>query len=259
MHLKLPGSFKRITNPLFGRIRLPIPRGVNKGAWWSIAAAGGGYGSGKREPKQMKIVTSLIREGDRVWDLGAHFGYITVAAARCVGTRGHVCAFEPSKSNRWFLQKHVRWNRLHNTDVYAIAIGSMDGTTTFGGGATSKLHKLGGGNERVDVRTIPTLLRDGLPLPTFLKIDVEGAEADVLRAGLQSLKPDTRMLIEVHNSAAYEACAEMLRGAGYTLAESERVRRFKNGRWGGGADVAAFGPMWRDTSQDMQMLQESEF
>ena len=259
MHLKLPKSLKRITNPLFGRIPLQIIRGVNKGSWWSVAAAGSGYGSGKREAKQMHIVTSLIRPGDVVWDLGAHFGYITLAAARRAGANGQVCSFEPSRSNRWFLQRHVKWNRLRNTTVYDLAVGSVDGTTTFGGESSSQLHKLGGGNDRVEVRTIPTLLRDGLPAPTFLKIDVEGAEADVLRAGLQSLQPHTRMLIEVHNKNAFDECLAMLRSAGYTVAESQRVRKFKNGRWGGGADIAAFGPMWHDTSRDMQLLQESEF
>lgn len=259
MRLKLPRSIKRVTNPVFGRIPLRIIRGVNKGSWWSVAAAGSGYGSGTRETKQMHIVTSLIRPGDVVWDLGAHFGYITLAAARRTGTSGQVCAFEPSKSNRWFLQRHVKWNRLRNTKVYDLAVGSMDGTTSFGGASSSQLHKLGGGDDRVEVRTISTLLREGLPAPDFLKIDVEGAEADVLRAGLQSLRSNTRLLIEVHNKAAYAECVQMLRAAGYTVAESQRVRRFKVGKWGGGADIAAFGPMWRDTSHDMQMLQESEF
>ena len=260
MHLTMPKSIKRFTNPVVGRIPIWIIGGVNKGARWSLAAAGGGYGSGKRETRQMQILWTMMRPDDIVWDLGAHYGFITLCAARRVHERGHVHSFEPSKTNHWLLQRHVRWNHLKNVTVHNCAVGGFDGTTTFGGGATSKQHKLGGGGEEVQVRTIASLVGSGEARPaTFMKMDVEGAEGEILSAGMSSIAPSTRMLIAVHSFDVYNACMASLRAADYTVVESARMQRFRSTRWGGDADLMAFGPAWRDAQRDAAELKRLGF
>ena len=51
--LRLPAAVKRVTNPLLGRVSIRIASGANKGLRWSLATAGSGYGSGRRERAQM--------------------------------------------------------------------------------------------------------------------------------------------------------------------------------------------------------------
>src|SRR5688572_29441775 len=150
MHITLPNSIKRLTNLVVGRIPIRIESGVNRGLRWSLAAAGSGYGSGIRESLQMQVIWDLMLDGDCVWDVGAHYGFVALAAARRA-PGGHVHAFEPGHSNFWFLSRHVGWNRMPNIKLHNCAVGDMDGTTTFGGGATSKQHRLGGGDEVVRI------------------------------------------------------------------------------------------------------------
>ena len=206
MHIGLPRAVKRLTNPVVGRIAVRIASGVNQGLRWSLAAAGSGYGSGKRESTQMQVVWQLLRDDDCVWDVGAHYGYVTMAAARRV-RNGHVHAFEPGNSNYWFLARHIGWNGFTNVTLHNCAIGDMDGRTTFGGGSTSKQHRLGGGDEVVQVKTMRTVMANGTQPPTFIKMDVEGAEAAILRNGLRDLGRATRLLIAVHSAGVVEVGA----------------------------------------------------
>ena len=79
-------------------------------------------------------------------------------------------------------------------------------------------HPIGGGDQAaapvVDVQSIRTITIDSLAArygaPDFIKIDVEGAEADVLQ-GMTGIKP--RLLIEVHDTAA--AVGKQLERLGY--------------------------------------------
>jgi FkbM family methyltransferase len=259
MHIGLPKSIKRITNPVVGRIPIRIASGVNRGLRWSLAAAGSGYGSGKRESRQMQVIWNLLRDDDTVWDIGAHYGFITMAAARRVHA-GHVHAFEPGRSNHWFLAQHVRWNHLPNVTVHNCAVGNMNGTTSFGGGTTSKQHRLGGGDELVHVRTVESLVSSGeAHPPSFIKMDVEGAEADILEHGLKDFGTSTRLLIAVHSQLVYERCVESLRAAGYAFIESERLRRYRSAGWNGDADLFAYGPEFSDNQTDRAMLEQIGF
>lgn len=260
MHIGVPNSIKRVTNPVVGRVPIVITGGLNRGMRWSLAAAGSGYGSGRRESKQMQVIWDLMREDDIVWDIGAHYGFVTLAASRRVNGTGQVHAFEPGHSNYWFLQRHIRWNRLRNVTSHNCAVGDMDGTTTFGGGSTSKQHRLGGGSEVVLVRTINSLVASGkAQAPTFMKIDVEGAEADILRAGLPHLGRATRMLIAVHSQAVCDQCVQLLSDAQFRSVESEQLRRYRSTGFHGDADLFAYGPEHAHAQRDVERLNSLGF
>lgn len=54
------------------------------------------------------VFIELVREGMIVVDIGAHMGYYTLLAARAVGDKGKVFAFEPEPSNYALLVKNIR-------------------------------------------------------------------------------------------------------------------------------------------------------
>jgi hypothetical protein len=56
----------------------------------------------------LKLAT---RPGDVVFDVGAHFGLMSIYASKLVGPDGKVVAFEPSPRNREVLVRHCRLNR----------------------------------------------------------------------------------------------------------------------------------------------------
>lgn len=257
MGWRFPAGLKRYTTPVIGRVPVWIMSGPNRGLRWSLAGWGSGYGSGNREASRMKMLSALIREGDVVWDVGAHYGYVTLLAARIVGSSGHVYSFEPSAGNRWFLERHVRWNALRNVTVLPVALGGFDGSADFGGGYTSKQHRIGGGSERIEVRSASSLLADGVCRPpSFLKVDVEGAEGDLLEAGCHSLEPSVRMVVAMHSWGVYTDCRRILGDGGFSVYETTKLARQGDGSWHGDPDLVAFGPEYPDTERDVEILKE---
>ena len=243
--MRLPRFVRRLTDPLTERIPVPVVGGLNRGRLWSLASSGSGYASGRRAAPQMQLLRALIRPGDVVWDVGAHHGYVTLMASAAVGPEGRVHAFEPGARNAGMLERHLRWNRVRNVDIEPLALGSFNGEASFGGGDTSKMHALGGGDERVEVRTASSLVaQEAYTPPDVVKIDVEGAEGEVLEGAIEVLPRDVRMLIAIHSRAADRACRSLLDAYGFAsvaTAELELARR-GSGPWVGDPDLLAVGP-----------------
>lgn len=217
--MRLPRWARDATRPLTGRVPVPILSGVNRGRWWNLASAGSGYATGRRGVEQMRLLASLIEAGDCMWDVGAHHGYMTLSAARLVGATGLVHAFEPSAANHRILQRHLRWNRATNVSTLRVALSDFEGETTFGGTGTSKMLALGAGDERVRVARGDALVRDGrCTAPTVMKIDVEGAEAAVLRGAAATLERARPVVfLSTHGAEAHRESLDLLRGHGYVL------------------------------------------
>jgi FkbM family methyltransferase len=258
--MRLPASVRRITDPLFANVRVPIFGGVNRGLWWSLASSGSGYASGRRAASQMQLIENLIHPGDVVLDVGAHHGYVTLAASRKVGATGSVHAFEPSKANRGRLIRHVAWNALSNVSVHPFALSNYDGESTFGGTGTSKMFSMGAGSEVVQVRSAESLVRQrNFGAPDFVKIDVEGAEADALRGLMPVLSSSTRLFIAMHNADVDRQCTDMLQGAGFTCVASRALESSRMGPWSSDPDLFCFGPEYQRQAKDLATLRATDF
>lgn len=243
LRMRLPENVKRLTNPVVGRVPVPIMSGPNRGLWWSLASAGSGYMSGRRAARQMQLVASLVGPGDVVWDVGAHHGFVTLCASPRVGPTGEVHAFEPSFRNRWFIARHLGWNALGNVTVHPYALSSFDGESCFGGPGTSKTLTLGKGTETVAVhRGCAIIDRGAARAPTFAKLDVEGAEAQVLAGLVGSLPSSCMLLIAVHSREAYTGCCSILTSAGFSTIPSLGLRRSLEGIWRSDPDMLCVGP-----------------
>jgi len=258
--MQVPDVVRRVTDPLLGGVRIPVLSGVNRGRWWTLISAGSGYGSGRRAHAQMELLSSLLRPGEVVWDVGAHHGFVTLCAAGRAGPTGAVHAFEPSARNRAVLRRHVRWNRLRNVTVHPVALSDYDGEARFGGTGTSKMYALGAGTEAVTVRRGATLVAQGIcPPPTFMKLDVEGAEADALAGALDVLPRCARLLIAVHGREADERCSTLLRAAGFELVPSRALERCRQGRWQADPDLFCLGPDATSREHDGALLRKAGF
>lgn len=257
--MRIPPFVRRWLDPLTERIPVPVIGGVNRGRWWSLVSAGG-YATGRRAGAQMAVFRELIAPGDVVWDVGAHHGYVTLLAAARVRPDGWVYTFEPGRKNRRILERHVRWNRLRNVSVQECALASYDGTARFGGGTTSKMHALGSGEEEVAVCTGESLVRSGaVRPPTFVKIDVEGAEGDVLAGALPILSPQVVLLVAVHSATADRECTSLLQARGFELYPSRALDRARRSRFRGDADLLCVGPDHHDDGRIAGLLDSGYF
>ena len=255
--MRVPRFVRKVTDPLLESMRVPVLSGVNQGRWWSLASAGSGYGTGLRARRQMALIADLLQPGDVVWDVGAHHGFVTLCAAR---RAREVHAFEPSARNRAVLRRHVRWNGIPNVHVHPFALGDQNGTARFGGAGTSKTFALHRGEELVDVRRAETLVAAGAcAAPTFMKIDVEGAEAEVLSGVLEVLPSSARMLIAVHGPGADAQCTSLLERAGFEIIPSASLRASRRGPWNADPDAFCIGPGVADRDACVERLRAAGF
>ena len=177
--------------------------------------------TGTHEIGVQQALIRSVRAGDHVWDVGANIGYLALVAARIVGPGGRVVAIEPDASCAAAIRANAALNGLDAIEVVEAAAASRSGVAELvvvRDRLWTRLASVGDhheGEARVEVRTVALDDVDGPP-PTIVKIDVEGAELDVL-AGMSRLLRDARPLVicEMHGLNA-EFCAVM-EAAGYTV------------------------------------------
>jgi FkbM family methyltransferase len=152
------------------------------------------YATGNWEDYTALVIRALVREGDTVIDVGANLGFFTLLAAKCVGEKGRVFAFEPVPLVREQLPHNVKLNGFGNVAVHDEAVSDTDGQAIIHVGprehtGISSLRPLSRSTAGVEVRTyrLDSLTAVG-PALRLVKIDVEGAEYKVL-CGMQTLLP----------------------------------------------------------------------
>jgi FkbM family methyltransferase len=174
---------------------------------------------GSYEAAKQRKVIELVRPGMVCWDVGANVGIYTLLLAELVGARGRVFAFEPVARNVELLQRHVEMNGYGNVRIFPSALGDFDGEGGFDSGPnTSMGHVTAGGPLKVSCSRADTLLAAGeVEAPDVIKIDVEGAEADVLRGASGAMQKRPMVLLATHGESAHRACLDLLAASGYKV------------------------------------------
>lgn len=165
------------------------------------------------EPENRLVITRFIHPGQLLFDIGANIGQYTLFMSRLTGATGRVIAIEPDSENFKFLSLNISENKCFNTRLVKAAISNTNTTTVLykdsvTGGRMSSLIKENVSNKRdvlteqVDVLTLSELI-DQYGVPGFIKIDVEGAEGDILKQPDERLK-NTILFIEVRTETKVE-------------------------------------------------------
>ena len=136
----------------------------------------------------------LLRPGDVFFDVGANVGVFTIKAAREVGAEGTVVAIEPSVETAHQLQENVRLNGFKNVRVRVLAAGSITSTDTFYlNCAKPNSYSLLRVGDPESVSVLKVSLDDlcrweQIDRLDYIKIDAEGAEAEVLAGAAESIR-----------------------------------------------------------------------
>ena len=157
------------------------------------------------EPGQTALLGERITPTMTVVDAGAHIGYFTCQAARLVGPRGLVLAFEPAPRNFELLTANVWRNGFTNVMCFPWALGDAPGFAQLQLSASNtgdhRLH--GAGGETVTVRV--AALDDVLAIPgpvDVVKLDVQGSEHAAVRGMERLLTASPSVLVVAELSPA---------------------------------------------------------
>ncbi len=187
----------------------------------------GGY-----EPQETALAAGLLRRGDVFVDVGANWGYFSLAAAHWVGRSGRVIAFEPEPRLHRMLAANLAVNALTHVVAHRTAVAEGAGRLAFaafrpddGNWGISRAVAAGVATDfDADATSLDAALdAEGVERVRLVKIDVEGGEAAVLtgmQRGLAAgryrhilLECHPHLLAERGESAA--GCVRRLLAAGY--------------------------------------------
>ena len=209
-----------------------IGQGIGKGLRFNTANSNAGYLLGTTELAVQSAIKELLQPGMTFYDIGANVGFFSIIAAHLSG--GTVVCFEPLAENIQHIQHNAALNQLKSLVIRSEALGGEDGEAIFNVSAVKSWGKLATvgspaqqvGDIRVSLRRLDTIIRESdLPQPGLIKIDVEGAEVDVLAGASETLMSSRPiLLIELHGTN--EAIAnqlEELRYQGHVLGSTASI------------------------------------
>jgi FkbM family methyltransferase len=213
--------------PPGARLPITVSRGAGAGLFLSVDPRYEvPYATGDYEEFLLKDLASRLRTGDVLYDVGAHVGFISLFAARLVGSVGKIYAFEADEDNSTRLLEHREMNSLAQIEVVRAAVWSESTKLSFRRASDSSGRNMGSvagiaGRENVsdtvvvEAVTLDNFVREHRP-PTVVKVDVEGAEEEVL-AGAEGIFRRSRpaLICEIHNAQAAEGVRKRLAACGY--------------------------------------------
>jgi FkbM family methyltransferase len=214
------------------RVVIPILQGPAIGIRWVVGSGMPNFWLGTYEREKVELFSRELFPGSVVCDIGANSGIYTVLACRAVGPSGHVFSFEPAPQNLSYLNRNIRVNRYSNCTVIPKAVSNLDGTVSFDPGIDPCVGKIStDGVLRVPCTSLDAYFSEQRPLPQLLKIDVEGAEYEVLdgaRCVLSGSRPT--IFLATHGENVHARCCKFLGELGYDLqflASDEVIARFR--------------------------------
>lgn len=174
-----------------------ISQGIGAGVKFNAGSANPDLVLGKYELPLQQTLARYLQQGAVFYDIGANIGFFSVMGAKLVGATGLVYAFEPVPDNAARIRYNARLNNFSQITVIEKAVSKTMGegqlllTTNIGGHALASADRPPDvrGSMTVDLVSIDELIaQKQLTPPTLVKIDVEGAELDVLQGMQQTIR-----------------------------------------------------------------------
>lgn len=230
---RLSKLFKWVIKSCIPRSAFPVICGPLRGARFILGSLSGD-GSGSRvyinmvEQIQTAQIAKSLERGMVFLDIGANVGYYSILGAHRVGPTGRVFAMEPLPRNISFLHRHLTINNIQNVTIIPMACFHELSLLNFevaDNTATSHVRKELDkwdcvGKEKIIVAgvSIDLFCKKAGIRPDVIKIDVEGAELDVLSGAAIIIKNKSpKIFLSTHSEQLKQDCFELLAKHGYSF------------------------------------------
>jgi FkbM family methyltransferase len=147
------------------------------------------------------IGKNMLAKGDIVADCGANNGTLSVFFSKKIGASGKTFAFEPIPANIEDIKENTKLNKIQNLQLIPKAVGNKSTTIAMLNQSNGMQPMFAGGTKEVQINVAVTTLDEYFSdfTPTFIKIDVEGFELEVLKGAKRILLSHPKLAIEVHS------------------------------------------------------------
>lgn len=205
-------------------------------------------------PEEDLVISEYLRchkpaLGDTVYDVGAHCGVSALELSKLVGSLGRVVCFEPDQVSFEMLLRNTDRHSLSNVICVPMAVAGRTGTAQFQmegatGSALARHSSRGSCRAEIEVATISLAdAFDRWGQPSFIKMDIEGSEVEVLDESRALLRraavhfvldtnhrsPDggmtTRAVERIFREIGYEVRSERVHGMITTWATPRMLRQ----------------------------------
>lgn len=227
-------SLIKFNRYILGKQFMPIFSGPLKGFIWSTSS-NYDYLTGEYEdPDVLQAFFSWLQPDSVFYDLGANVGYYAFLAEQRI-TSGMIYSFEPIPRNIEMFNKHIALNKdkikTERISLHPFAISDSEKEVLFSNDDsaiegntyvkdTSRFRNAGN-IMKIKSYSIDGLVEKGFKPPDVIKIDVEGAEYDVLKGAINTLrsrKPNILLAThDCHLPGVKDKCIELLQSLGYNL------------------------------------------
>lgn len=201
----------------------PVIRGELKDIQWVIHSSSE-YFLGNYETEISSVFIRHCTTNSVFYDIGANFGYFSILAA-ALGIK-KIYTFEPLPNNITNIEAHLEANKnqldIFKINVLPIALSDSKKEVFFSDGAnnvantyveSSPFFQNAEKKIKVECESLDNLIfEQGFEPPTIIKIDVEGAEADVLKGALKTIKVYKPIIIlSTHDAYVKGICEKSLK------------------------------------------------
>lgn len=231
---------------MLGQKFMPVMSGPLKGFLWSTASSYDYILGEYEDPETLKMFLSWLKPGSVYYDIGSNVGFHALTANTIIKT-GKIYAFEPMPAVRLAFDEHISLNRKlmdgNSIILSPMAISDSEKKVEF---SNDIMHRDGntyikesyvfeGTKNKIEVecQSVDGLISQGYDKPDIIKIDVEGAEYDVLVGSKNTLlqcKPN--ILLATHNChfpGVQEKCVHFLTGLGYRVSHTGMYHKYTDG------------------------------
>jgi FkbM family methyltransferase len=158
---------------------------------------------------EMKFLKEkMIQPEETIFECGTHHGYTTILLSSWAN-KGQIIGFEINPTNAKIAKQNIDINHINNVVIEQKGLGNQAGKVKIFLKSNSAvtpqnllsfgwLRNLVYGLEEVEIISLDSYVEKSGIVPTFLKLDVEGYETEVLKGAKNILQKAPKLEIEIH-------------------------------------------------------------
>lgn len=151
----------------------------------------------------------IVAPGDIIFECGTHHGMTAIILSNWIGNEGKIVSFEIFPKNVEIAVKNINLNQIRNVIIEQTGLGKSTSQIKIFCKSNSSIKPKNSlslgfirnaiyGTEEVDIIPLDDYAKKVGFNPTFLKIDVEGYESEVLKGSKSILQTTPKLEIEIH-------------------------------------------------------------